>query len=68
MAGRKPDYNVHAMDKRTNAKARIGGAWVNPNGSISIVLNHFVVLEGNIDLVVTMFPNDRDETDREAKT
>lgn len=67
MANRKPDYNVHAMDKRTNQKARVGAAWVNDNGTISIVLNNFVVLQGNIDLVVTLFVNDnKSETGAET--
>lgn len=57
MAGRRPDYSVNAMDKRTGEKARIGAAWINPDCSIRIVLNPFVVLTANPDLVITMFTN-----------
>lgn len=57
MAGRKPDYSVNAMNKRTDEKSRIGAAWVNPDGSIRIVLNPFVVLTAGPDLVITAFVN-----------
>jgi hypothetical protein len=50
--GRQPDYNVAAMDKASNAKANVGAAWLNEDGSISIVLNNFVTLTqtGELDL------------------
>ena len=56
--GRKPDYNLAALDKETGFKNnRIGAAWINPDGRISIQLNPFVVLDGtNPNLVVTLFP------------
>lgn len=62
-AGRKPDYMVSALDKETGRKAsRIGAAWINPDGSISVKLDFCVVLNAaNDNLVVTLFPNDRDE-------
>jgi hypothetical protein len=56
---RKPDYWVKAMDKATNAKAKVGAAWKNPDGSVSIDLNAFVVLTASPDLVITCFPVDR---------
>jgi hypothetical protein len=62
---RKPDYNVHAMNKVTNAKARIGAAWMNEDHTISIVLDAFVVVPGGSDLLITLFPNvdkDRNNT------
>lgn len=55
MAGRKPDYHVHAMDKRTDEKSRVGAAWANPDGSIRVVLNPFVVLAAGPNLVITLF-------------
>lgn len=59
---RKPDYRVGALNKRTNAKGRVGGAWLNPNGTISMVLDPFIVLtqEGNNDLLITLFPEGHD--------
>jgi len=55
-AKRKPDYRLKAMNKATDAKAEVGAAWSNPDGSISVVLNPFVKLEADPDLVLTMFP------------
>lgn len=63
MASRSPDYNVHAMDKRTDEKARVGAAWSNADGSVSIRLNPFVVLTSTSNLVLTLFVNDRKKND-----
>ncbi len=54
--GRKPDYNLHAMDKVTDEKSRVGGAWLNDDGSISVKLNPFVTLASTTALVLTLFP------------
>lgn len=67
MAGRKPDYNVHAMDKGTEEKSRIGAAWGNPDGSISIKLNPFIALTSHPDLVIMLFLNDRDSGQDRAR-
>lgn len=57
MSNRKPDYRIAALNKRTDAKnGNIGGAWANPDGSISVRFEAFVVLEFGPDLVVTLFP------------
>jgi len=53
---RTPDYDVKAMNKKTDDKARIGAGWNNPDGSITIVLNSFVVLQSSNDIIVTLFP------------
>lgn len=57
---RKPDYRVGALDKATDEKATVGGAWINPDGTISIVLNSFVVLNANKSLLITLFPNEKE--------
>lgn len=64
--GRKPDYWVKAMDKRTPGKSsssKVGAAWKNPDGSVSVDLNPFVTLEtvsrSPEDLVITLFPIER---------
>lgn len=45
MAGRTPDYNVTAMLSGEGAvKGNIGAGWKNPDGSISIRLDAFIVL------------------------
>lgn len=56
MAGRKPDYDVYAMNKATNEKNKVGGAWVNDSGSIAVVLAPFVVISASKDVIVTLFP------------
>lgn len=63
MAGRTPEYKLHAMNKRTDEKSKVGAAWLNESGSISIVLDPFIVLAGSKDLVLTLFVNDRKKDD-----
>ena len=59
MTGRKPSHYLKALDKATDEKSgRIGAAWVNRDGTISIKLDPFVTLNGGNDLVLTLFPND----------
>ena len=65
MAGprRAPDYYLKTLHKKTGRKGRIGAAWDNVSGSISIVLDPFVVIDWQHrdDVVLTLFPNDRGE-------
>lgn len=56
---RKPDYRVKAMNKETNEKNTIGAAWLNPDRSISMVLDPFIVMSANKNLVITIFPIER---------
>lgn len=53
---RAPDYYVKAMSKTRNEKSQVGAAWKNPNGSISVKIDPFVILQGGADLLVTLFP------------
>lgn len=64
MSKRQPDFTVAALNKRTDMKANIGGAWVNEDGSISVILNGFVKLEqeGRNELLITLFPSKKDQT------
>ena len=57
--GRKPDYWLKGMNKETNEKRKVGAAWDNPDGSISIDLDAFTVLESSPALVLTLFPIER---------
>lgn len=53
-----PDYTVSALSK-TNDKIKgvIGVGWTKPDGSITIKLNPFVVLDQfEHDPVITLFP------------
>lgn len=63
---KKPDYWLKAMNKRVAGKVatgKVGAGWKNNDGSISIDLNAFVVLEtvthSPEDLVITLFPIER---------
>lgn len=58
--GRQPNYRLRAMNKVTEQKADVGAGWLNEDGSISIKLNLCVVLTSSADLVITLFPNDRE--------
>lgn len=53
---RKPDYDMSAMNKETDEKARVGAAWANEDGTISVVLSPFIKLEVSKNLVITLFP------------
>jgi len=72
MNGKKPDYWVKAMDKRVPGKStssKVGAAWKNKDGSISVDLNPFTTLETVSrtpnDLVITLFPIDRSKPNAE---
>lgn len=59
---RKPDYNVGAMDIRTDIKnGRIGVAWLNANGTISLILDNFITLTQDGNLRITLFPTERNK-------
>lgn len=62
MAGRRPDYTLSAMDKGNDAlKGSVGVAWINEDGSISVRLNPFVVLDTRQhSLELRLFKNDRE--------
>lgn len=56
--GRKPDYNLAALDKETGVKNnRVGAVWIQPDGRISIQINPWVVLDGNNpNMLLSLFP------------
>lgn len=58
MAGRKPDYKLMAKDATIDKWIKVGAAWVNENGSVSIDLDPFVVLRGQDHLSLALYPND----------
>lgn len=60
MSGNKPDYKLHALDKETQEKNRIGAGWINEDGSIRVKLDAFVVLQASPNLVLTLFPEKRE--------
>jgi hypothetical protein len=54
--GRKPDYRLSAMNKDTDEKGRVGAAWKNEDGTISVVLDPFITLTSSKDLILNLFP------------
>lgn len=53
---RQPDYRVGCLDKSDERKGNIGAAWLNTDGTIAIVLDPFVVIQGGKDRLITLFP------------
>lgn len=59
--GRKPDFRVGVMNKQTDVKNNsAGAAWQNPDGTINVYLEGFMVLHTSRDLIITLFPNKKD--------
>ena len=56
MSNRQPDYDVFATHKTFDTKGKIGAAWKNDNGTISIVLNEFTNLQQDGKLLITLLP------------
>ncbi len=62
MTPRSPDYQIKATTRPNIAPkraGRVGAAWKNEDGSLSIVLDPFVTLVAADDLIITVFPIDR---------
>jgi hypothetical protein len=59
---RRPDFILKAMNKTTDQRTgKIGAAWINQDGSIALVLDPAVQIHSDPELVIMLFPNDRDE-------
>ena len=53
----KPDFKVAALNKRDDRKnSNIGRAWKKDDGTISVVIDSFVVIHGGLDTLITLFP------------
>lgn len=61
---RPADYRVAALNKADGRKAQIGRGWKNTNGTISVVIDAFVVITGGLDTLITLFPEDNQTQDR----
>ena len=64
---RKPDFNLSAMSDNNVCKGRVGAGWLNPDGSINIKLNPFVVLTAMDALKLRLFPVDGYEERQKSK-
>jgi hypothetical protein len=57
--GRKPDLVLKCMDKVSGQKSgKIGAAWINKDGSITLVVDFPQKVEANAAMVYTLFAND----------
>ena len=64
---RTPDFILKALNRRTEQRTgKIGCAWQNEDGSITIQLDMCTSLMADPDLLVTLFPNDRPTTQSTA--
>lgn len=52
----KPTHNLKALNKKTNARTNCGVGWLNEDGSITIVLNPYIVMQPDKDIVINLFP------------
>lgn len=66
--GDKPDYVISAMTPGGGIKGKVGAGWTNPDGSIQVKLDPFVVLCAKDDLLIRMFPNEKVPTERASTT
>lgn len=55
---RKPDMVLKAYNQQTDKSSIVGAGWRNSNGSVSIKLNDFVVLQQTPVYIFTLFPKD----------
>lgn len=58
---RKPDWDVCALNKLSDDRARIGAAWNNKDGSIGIVFNPFTTVPVSRDVIINLFPSRMEE-------
>lgn len=56
-----PDYKISALNKDTREKGEIGAGWMNPDGSISISFNPFVIVPVGKAFALRLFPTTRPE-------
>lgn len=57
MSGRKPDYRLSVVEGENNY-TRVGAAWINESGTISIILDPYVVLPNRPELKLMLVPRD----------
>lgn len=55
---KRPDFILKAVNKNTEKRTRVGAAWVNPNRSISVKIDPFVVLQETDGFHFMLYPQD----------
>ena len=58
--GRRPDYEIKALNKDTQERGPIGAGWLNEDGSIYLKFNPFVVLPVGAHMAITAFATEED--------
>jgi hypothetical protein len=62
---RRPDFDAWAVDMSTGQKGCIGAAWQNDDGSVSVKLNPFVVLDTTrAEFKIRLYPIANDSAER----
>jgi hypothetical protein len=59
MAGNQPDFNAHAMFADGTNKGRIGAAWKNEDGTVSVKLDPWVSLDASRGISIRLFINEQ---------
>lgn len=54
--GRKPAYRLSVLRKDNDKRGVVGAVWREDDGSISITINPCVVLRGDDDIHIKLFP------------
>jgi hypothetical protein len=60
MAGKKPTHTLSVLHKETGKRGKIGVAWSDEDGSISIVLEAGVTISWKDDFIIKLFPKNAD--------
>jgi hypothetical protein len=56
--GRPPDFRLRAFNKQTEKGHNVGAGWMSEDGTVTIVLDPFVVLRTKKDYSFHLFPAD----------
>lgn len=57
-AGRSPDFRLRAFDKVKEVGHTVGAGWLNEDGTVTIVIDPFVVLRPKKGYSFHLFPAD----------
>ena len=64
MSGRKPHFRLKAYDREEKRGSYCGVGWNNDDGSVTISLDHCVVIKRDPRIALTLWPiNEKDTTD-----
>lgn len=62
-SGPPPDYQLSAKSKETGRSMKVGAAWIQADGRISIQLDPYVTLSGerSADMLLSLFPTEQNQ-------